>query len=59
MSLLPLCASLLRLSDVDHHEDTRPHGPVQRFFAWFNRSFTAGSRYSAPNMSCAAGESQL
>jgi hydrophobe/amphiphile efflux-1 (HAE1) family protein len=44
MTLTPaLCASLLRLSDVDHHEDTRPHGPVQRFFAWFNRSFTAGS----------------
>lgn len=47
MTLTPaLCASLLRLSDVDHHEDATPHGPAQRFFAWFNRSFlSGGTRY--------------
>lgn len=45
MTLTPaLCASLLRLTDVDHHEDATPHGPIQRFFAWFNRSFVAGSQ---------------
>ncbi len=44
MTLTPaLCASLLRLADVDHHEDSTPHGPVQRFFAAFNRAFVRGS----------------
>ena len=44
MTLTPaLCASLLRLSDVDHHEDATAHGPVQRFFAAFNRGFARGS----------------
>ena len=44
MTLSPaLCASLLRLSDVDHHDDAAPHGPVQRFFAAFNRGFVRGS----------------
>ena len=44
MTLTPaLCASLLRLSDVDHHADATPKGPAQRFFAAFNRSFATGS----------------
>jgi len=44
MTLTPaLCASLLRQSDVDHHADSKPHGPVQRFFAAFNHGFTYGS----------------
>jgi hypothetical protein len=44
MTLTPaLCASLLRLADVDHHADAKPHGPIQRFFAWFNHSFITGS----------------
>jgi hydrophobe/amphiphile efflux-1 (HAE1) family protein len=49
MTLTPaLCASLLRLSDVDHHADDKPHGPVQRFFAAFNHGFTRGSeRYQS------------
>ncbi|WP_153111609.1 efflux RND transporter permease subunit [Propionivibrio limicola] len=49
MTLTPaLCASLLRLSDVDHHEDAKPHGPAQRFFAAFNHAFVRGSdRYQS------------
>ncbi len=44
MTLTPaLCATLLRLSDVDHHEDAKPHGPIQRFFAAFNHGFVRGS----------------
>lgn len=44
MTLTPaLCASLLRQADVDHHADATPHGPLQRFFAAFNRAFTRGS----------------
>lgn len=44
LTLTPaLCASLLRLSDVDHHADATPHGPVQRFFAAFNWAFASGS----------------
>ena len=44
MTLTPaLCASLLRLSDVDHHADSTPRGPIQYFFAAFNRNFTRGS----------------
>ena len=44
MTLTPaLCASLLRLADVDHHADTKPHGAVQRFFAAFNHAFARGS----------------
>ena len=38
-----LCASLLRRSDVDHHQDVQPHGAAQRFFAAFNRAFLNGS----------------
>ncbi len=33
----------MRLADVDHHADAKPHGPIQRFFAWFNHSFITGS----------------
>jgi hydrophobe/amphiphile efflux-1 (HAE1) family protein len=44
LTLTPaLCASLLRQSDVDHHADAKPHGPVQRFFAAFNHGFSSGS----------------
>jgi hydrophobe/amphiphile efflux-1 (HAE1) family protein len=49
MTLTPaLCASLLRLADVDHHADRAPRGPLQRFFAAFNRGFTrGGERYQS------------
>ena len=44
MTLSPaLCASLLRLADVDHHQDGAPRGPLGRFFAAFNRAFASGS----------------
>ena len=48
MTLTPaLCASLLRASDiihdVDHHADAKPHGPAQRFFAWFNHAFVSNA----------------
>jgi hydrophobe/amphiphile efflux-1 (HAE1) family protein len=44
MTLSPaLCASMMRLSDVDHHQDAKPRGVMGRFFALFNKYFTKGN----------------
>jgi HAE1 family hydrophobic/amphiphilic exporter-1/multidrug efflux pump len=47
MTLTPaLCASLLRQSDAEHHDQPGDANPLHRFFASFNRGFTrAGERY--------------